>query len=214
MAVWLLEMATQSSSMVINDTGSRSYLDLANDGSTDASPDGYSTTLSIPSALFRSTSKGLNLVVIANGKKVWKDISDQINAISGHGCPAQDQIDAVFVLEQDAEFLESSLSTSRVLDMTSTDSLMAEFGVYLQSPKNRGLPLLVVVASVDRIIDIIINGARPVQQLAFLGQNARKQAEYVRQWVTVGLVAVDFIYPFALPGKCCLFGHVYLMSDN
>jgi hypothetical protein len=167
----------------------------------DTAPDSYPVTLSFPNARFHSTSKGLNLVIITDAGKAWKTVADEIRAVSGNDIQPQDRLDAVFVLEQDAGLARQSLTISEVYDTTTKVSSVAKFESSLQTSRTSGSPLLVVVTSIDRIIDLLASIATPVQQLAFLGSNAAKQAKYVRPWVDVDLVAVRFIYPIALLGK-------------
>lgn len=112
-----------------------------------------------------------------------------------------DRIDAVFVQSQDLHFLRRSLDSYTILDATADGVSCVNFGASLQSSRDSGSLLLVVVESLERVIDILVGVSEPVQQLAFLGQKARQQAQYAQNWVPTAMIAVDFIYPFSVPGK-------------
>ena len=91
-----------------------------------------------------------------------------------------------------------------VLDTTSEEHTDFDLALHLQAAKKAMSLLVVQVKSIERAIDAIISSSRPTQQLALLGPEGEKIADFVQNWLTVKVLSVGFIFPLALLGRSTL----------
>ncbi|KAM0216964.1 hypothetical protein ACHAPA_008878 [Fusarium lateritium] len=169
----------------------------------DTSIDDYRTILSSPTVRFVDTSDvGLNAALITEGKKLWSQISNEIERASN--LEASDRLHVVFVREEDAKPLRAALKQS-VTTVALNDLVGKQAGIDLdsriESVKQEGSLLIVVGKSLEGFTDALIGLATPIAQLAILGPQESKVYEFVRRWVPARLVSVDSICPIALPGR-------------
>ncbi|KAM0205493.1 hypothetical protein ACHAQI_009053 [Fusarium lateritium] len=167
----------------------------------DTSIDDYRTILSSPTVRFVDTSDvGLNAALITEGKKLWSQISNEIERASN--LEASDRLHVVFVREEDAKPLRAALKQS-VTTVALNDLVGKQAGIDLdsriESVKQEGSLLIVVGKSLEGFTDALIGLATPIAQLAILGPQESKVYEFVRRWVPARLVSVDSICPIALP---------------
>ncbi|KAM0244307.1 hypothetical protein ACHAP5_006323 [Fusarium lateritium] len=148
-----------------------------------------------------TSDMGLNAAFITEGKKLWSQISNEIERASN--LEASDRLHVVFVREEDAKPLQAALRQSvTTIALNDVVGKQAEIDLdsRIESVKEEGSLLVVVGNSLEGFTDALIGLSTSIAQVAILGPQEPKVYEFVRRWVPARLVSVDTICPIALPG--------------
>ncbi|KAH6959583.1 hypothetical protein BKA56DRAFT_501003, partial [Ilyonectria sp. MPI-CAGE-AT-0026] len=171
----------------------------------DKSSEPYRSMLSSPKAQFFNTSSpGLNVGLVTEGKKSWYRVAKELNERSSPLLLQCDRLHAVFVRKEDAQPLQEALGSDRpttVLDAAEQEKLNSQLDLRLRSSKGKEALLVISTRSLEGAIDALVSISTPIQQLAVLGPEAPKVHDFAKRWVSAKVISVGSICPVALPGK-------------